>query len=58
MSVTPQDTSKKGTITRSQTKKKPTLEEEIKETSKGLLKPKRKTREDTNQLIHLQQNHN
>ena len=43
MSVPPQDASKKGTITRSQAKKTPTLAEEIKETSQGLLKPKRKS---------------
>ena len=46
MSVPPQDASKKGTITRSQAKKNPILAGEIKETSQGLLKTKRKTRED------------
>ena len=50
MSVPPQDTSKKGTITHSQAKKNPTLAEEIKETSQGLLKPKQKTREDTDKF--------
>ena len=46
MSVPPQDASEKGTITRSQAKKNPILAGEIKEISQGLLKPKRKTRED------------
>ena len=46
MSVPSRDSSKKGTITRSQAKKNPILGEEIKESSQGLFKPKRKTRED------------
>ena len=50
MSVPPQDASKKGTITRSPAKKNPTLAEEIKKTSQGLLKPKRKSREDINKF--------
>ena len=51
MSVPPQDASKKGTITRSQAKKNPTLAEEIRKTSQGLLKPKRKSREDTDKFL-------
>ena len=38
------------TITRSQAKKNPTLAEEIKETSQGLLKQKRKTQEYTDKF--------
>ena len=51
MSVPPQDASKKGTITHSQAKKNPILAGEIKETSQGLLKPKRKSREDTDKVL-------
>ena len=50
MSVPPQDTRKKGAITCNQANKDPTLTEEIKETSQGLLKPKQKTREDTDKF--------
>ena len=51
MSVPPQDASKKDTITRSQAKKNPTLAEEIIKTSQCLLKPKRKSREDTDKFL-------
>ena len=51
MSVPPQDAIKKGTITHSQAKKNPILAGEIKETSQGLLKPKRKSREDTDKVL-------
>ena len=51
MSVPPQDTSKKGTVTRSQAKKNPTLAEEIKETSQSMLKPRLKAREDTDKFL-------
>ena len=47
MSVPPQETRKKDTITRSQAKKNPTLAEEIKETSQGLPKSKRQNQENT-----------
>ena len=50
MSIPPRDASKKGTITHSQTKKNPTLAKEIEETSQGPLKPKRKTRENTDKF--------
>ena len=50
MSVPPQDTSEKGTITRSQAMKNPAFAKEIKETSQGLLKQKRKTRENTDEF--------
>ena len=50
MSVPSQNSSKKGTIARSQSKKNPTLAEEIKETSQGLLKPKRKSRKNTDKF--------
>ena len=45
MSIPPRDTSKKGTVTRSQAKNNPILAKEIKETSQGPPKPKRRTRE-------------
>ena len=50
MSIPRQDTSKKDTVTRSQAKKNLTLAKEFKETSQGLLKPKRKTRDNTDKF--------
>ena len=47
MSIPPRDTSKKGTVTRSQAKSNSILAKEIKETSQGPPKPKQKTRENT-----------
>ena len=47
MSVPPQDSSKKGTVTRSQARKNPTLAKEIEETSQSPPKPKRKNQENT-----------
>ena len=45
MSVPSRDSSKKDTITRSQSSKNPTLAKEIEESSQVPLKPKRKTQE-------------
>ena len=47
MSVPSRDSSKKGTITRSQAKKNPTLAKEVEESSQLPLKPKRKNQENT-----------
>ena len=48
MSIPPRDTSKKGTVTRSQAKNNPILAKEIEENSQGPPKLKQKTREITN----------
>ena len=45
MSIPPRDTSKKGTVTRSQARKNPSLAKEFEESSQIPLKPKRKTQE-------------
>ena len=45
MSVPSRDSSKKGTITRSQARKNPSLAKEVEESSQLPLKPKRKTQE-------------
>ena len=45
MSVRSRGSSKKGTITRNQAKKNPTLAKEVEESSQVPLKPKRKTQE-------------
>ena len=47
MSVSPRDSRKKGTATRSQARKNPTLAKEIEETSQDPPKPKRKNQENT-----------
>ena len=47
MSVPSRDSSKKGTITRSQARKNPTLAKETEETSQGPPKPKQKNQENT-----------
>ena len=52
MSVPPRDSSKKGTVTRSQAGKNPTLAKENEETSRGPPKPKRKNQENTAKDSH------
>ena len=47
MSIPPRNTSKKGTVARSQARKNPTLAKEIEETPQGPPKPKRKNQENT-----------
>ena len=52
MSITPRDTSKKGTVTRSQARKNPGLAKEVEESSQLPLKPKRKNQENTAKDSH------
>ena len=52
MSIPPRDTSKKGTVTRSQARKNPSLAKEVEENSQLTLKPKRKNQENTAKDSH------
>ena len=52
MSVPSRDSSKKGTITRSQARKNPTLANEIEKSSQGPLKPEWKNQENTAKDSH------
>ena len=52
MSIPPRDTSKKGTVTRSQKRKNPSLAKEVEESSQLPLKPKRKNQENTAKDSH------
>ena len=52
MSIPPQDTSRKGTVTRSQARKNPSLAKGVEESSQLPLKPKRKNQENTAKNLH------
>ena len=53
MSIPSRDTSKKGTVTRSQSRKDPILAREIEKLSQGLLQTKQKTLGNTDKNLQI-----
>ena len=56
MSIPSRDTSKKGTVTRSQSRKDPILAREIEKSSQGPLQTKQKTLRNTDKTLHIFEN--